>query len=358
MEKGNPSWAAIVSLLFLSVVLNISHGEGIGREAQIANVQIGVREDKPAERETSIVFVGDIMTSRGVAQTIKKNKDINYPFLALRDYIKSSDIAFANLETPIIAGREVVNFEMSFRSDPGIEKAIKDSGFSIVSLANNHSGNAGISGLNDTFTSLKNAGIMYAGAGENINKANEPVYIESNGTKIAIVAYTDSTFTPWEYEARKYSPGVAFMKKEKMIESVKIAKSKSDFVIVSMHAGDEYKNNPNKLQINFAHAAIDAGADLVIGHHPHVVQTLEKYKGKYIFYSLGNFIFDQMFSDATREGLVIKVNLTNDVISAIELTPTWMERIAQPRIADREKYHLVLDRLNYNVAEDKVFTVF
>src|SRR3990167_10074072 len=117
-----------------------------------------------------------------------------------------------------------------------------------------------------------------------------------------------------------------------MREAVKEAKQKTDFVIVSMHAGIEYVNKPNTSQTNFAREAIDAGADLIIGHHPHVVQIMEKYKGKYIFYSLGNFVFDQMWSMATREGLMIKAYFTKSGVEKVLLYPVLIENYSQPRL--------------------------
>ena len=144
------------------------------------------------------------------------------------------------------------------------------------------------------------------------------------------------------------------METEKMIEAVKKAKQKSDFVIVSMHSGNEYVNKPNSSQVNFAHSAIDAGADLVIGHHPHVVQILEKYKDKYIFYSLGNFIFDQQASE-TRKGLMIKVYFTKDEITKISLLPIIMKNLAQPEIADINEAKKILQRLNFPTSKQNIY---
>jgi poly-gamma-glutamate synthesis protein (capsule biosynthesis protein) len=303
--------------------------------------------------EVSFIAVGDISYSRGVERIVKQQKDINYPFLKISDYLKDADLVFGNLETPITQGPEIPDFEMVFRSNPGTEQALKEAGFSIVSLANNHTPNFGEQGLKDTFSYLEKVGIKYVGAGKNEQEANQSVYIEAKGIKFAFFAYNDANVVPASYEAISTRAGTAFMRKEKMIESVKEAKQKANFVIVSMHSGTEYADNPNDSQVSFAHAAIDAGADLVIGHHPHVVQTMENYKGKYIFYGLGNFVFDQMWSQETEQGLIVKAYFTKDGIGKISILPVMMENFAQPKMAKSNNAEKILQRLK-NPLESRV----
>jgi len=306
------------------------------------------------KEEVSLIAVGDISYSRGVERIVKKQNDINYPFLKIGDYLKNADLVFGNLETPITEGREINDFEMIFRSNPLTEKALKLNNFSILSLANNHTPNFGEKGLKDTFFYLEKEGIKYVGAGENEKTAYQPVYIEKKGIKFAFLAYNDFDVVSLSYKATENYAGTAFMETEKMIEAVKKAKQKSDFVIVSMHSGNEYVNKPNSSQVNFAHSAIDAGADLVIGHHPHVVQILEKYKDKYIFYSLGNFIFDQQASE-TRKGLMVKVYFTKDEITKISLLPIIMKNLAQPEIADINEAKKILQRLNFPTSKQNIY---
>jgi len=313
------------------------------------------KELSQANEEVPLIAVGDISYSREVERIVKKQKDINYPFLKIQDYLKSADLVFGNLETPITQGPEIPNFEMIFRSNPGSEQALKQAGFSILSLANNHTPNFGEKGLKDTFNFLNDAGIKYVGAGQNEQEAYQPVYIENKGIKFAFLAYNDTNFVPAYYEASANHAGTAFMRINKMTEAVKEAKQRANFVIVSMHAGVEYDRKPNNSQINFAHAAIDAGADLVIGHHPHVVQTLEKYKGKYIFYSLGNFVFDQPQSEETKDGLAIKVYFAKDRIDKISLLPVVMENLAQPEMANIDKADKILQRLDFSLARQNIY---
>ena len=305
--------------------------------------------------EVSLVAVGDVSFSRGIERVAKQQNDISYPFLKMGDYLKSADLVFGNLESPITAGREIADFEMVFRSNPDTAQAFKNAGFSIVSLANNHTPNFGEQGLIDTFDYLKKVGIQYVGAGRNEQEANQAVYMEVKGIKFAFLAYNDTDVVPDSYEANDTRAGTAFMRIDKMSESVKEAKQKADFVIISMHSGKEYIAKPNVSQINFSHAAIDAGADMVIGHHPHVVQVMEKYKGKFIFYSLGNFVFDQPWSQATKEGLTTKIYFTKNGISKISFLPIIIENYSQPRAADNDEAEKILQRLEFSLSDRDVY---
>ncbi len=313
-------------------------------------------KNKPKEIEevksVSILAVGDIMLSRNVASKIKKYNNPDYPFLKLKEILKSTDFNFANLESPITDGPEIQTGQMIFHANKGIETTLKDNNFQILSLANNHIPNFGDKGIKDTIELLTNVGIKFSGAGANEKEAYAPAYLETNGIKFAFLSYNDSDVVPSTYLAGAEDYGTAFMNIPKMQESIKIAKTDSDFVIVSMHSGTEYVNNPNNRQIEFARSAIDSGADLVIGHHPHVVQTMEKYRNKYIFYSLGNFIFDQMWSRKTKQGLIIKFIFEQNKNIKFSLTPIIIEDYCQPRIANEKEKLEILNRLKHDLAND------
>lgn len=288
---------------------------------------------KPEPVEVTLVAVGDMMLSRAVATRMERH-GYDYPFASTSEYIRMADIAFGNLETPITPGSPVLPYEMSFRADPEVATALKEAGFDILSLANNHTPNFGETGLKDTLRYLDDAGIAHAGAGANRSGAAAPAFLSVKGITFAFLAYSDAYIVPSEYEAGEERAGIALMRTERMTEAVASARHMADIVIVSMHAGDEYELLPNERQTAFARAAIDAGAEIVIGHHPHVVQTMEVYKGKYILYSLGNFIFDQMWSENTREGMVASVIFTKKGLSGITFHPVRIEDYAQPRFLD------------------------
>ncbi|HBB02441.1 MAG: SH3 type 3 domain-containing protein, poly-gamma-glutamate synthesis protein (capsule biosynthesis protein) [Candidatus Peregrinibacteria bacterium GW2011_GWF2_38_29] len=303
--------------------------------------------------KVSMIAVGDIMLSRVVDQKMRTNKNYEYPFLRTAEYLKSADFVFGNLETAITPGRPVVTGEMSFRADPENASVLKKMNFEIISLANNHTPNFGQKGLKDTFESLDKAGVKFAGAGLNKTAAAAPVYIEKNGFKFAFLAYNDLDVVPKSYFAWDTNAGTNPMYEDDMIKAVKDAKQNADFVIVSMHSGIEYKPHPSTRQVNFAHAAIDAGAEIVIGHHPHVIQDVEKYKGKYILYSLGNFVFDQMWSRETREGLTAKIDFMKAGVASINFEPILIEDYSQPRLLEGRDRENILQKTRVNYIDAK-----
>jgi poly-gamma-glutamate synthesis protein (capsule biosynthesis protein) len=300
--------------------------------------------------EVSLIAVGDNMLSRDVARKINAH-GVDYPYDKTRDYLTNADITFGNLETPITPGPSVPVSSLTFHSDPKVVPGLSRAGFDIFSLANNHTPNYGQGGLLDTFKYLTEAGIKYVGAGKNAEEAEAPVFMETRGIKFAFLAYNDTDVVPDSYGATSTRAGTNFMSTTKVQKAVQEAKKEADIVIVSMHSGIEYTATPDSSQKNFAHAAIDAGADIVIGHHPHVAQTLEKYNGKFIIYSLGNFVFDQMWSTQTQQGMTAKVFFTNSGVNRIEFHPVRIHDYAQPRLLEGTEKDTVLSRLQYPLVD-------
>lgn len=296
------------------------------------------------------LFVGDVMLSRGIAYQIEKNNNLYYPFKNVANLLLKNDFVFANLESPIIDGRKIKSGEMVFRANENLVPILKELNFSIFSLANNHILNFDKEGLLKTIELLNNFGIFTVGAGENEKEAYDFKIIEKNGIKFAFLAYNDLDVAPLNSGAKENKFGTALIDFQKMEEVIQKAKKLADFIIVSLHAGNEYQFEPDDSQMNFAHAAIDNGADLVIGHHPHVIQPIEKYKNGYIFYSLGNFIFDQMWSNETREAIALRIIFTPKNIKTIQIYPLIIENYSQPKIINAldypENYQHIISKLN------------
>ncbi|HLD34266.1 MAG TPA: CapA family protein, partial [Patescibacteria group bacterium] len=258
--------------------------------------------------------------------------------------VQSADVAIGNLESPIIAGEPVPTGSFSFRADPRSAEALKIAGFDILSLPNNHIGNFGQEGWAKTFEYLKANELEYVGAGKKLDEMVNPLIKEVKGIKMAFLAYG---YGPVEYRATGKNAGMAIMDMEQLIQDINEAKEQgADLIIVSMHDGVEYVNDPSEHQRTFARAAIDAGADLVLGHHPHVVQKMELYKEKYIFYSLGNFVFDQMWSQDTREGLGLMIHMNKEGVTEIEYHPVVIDDYCQPNLATGEAAEAIISRLN------------
>ncbi|MFZ2414895.1 MAG: CapA family protein [Minisyncoccia bacterium] len=281
---------------------------------------------KPAE--VSFLAVGDIMLSRGVAYKIDKHTP-EYPFEKTKDILWKSDLVFGNLEGPILQGREIKDGEMVFRIDPNLVSTLSENNFGIFSLANNHLPNFDEEGIKSTITKLNYQSIYTVGAGKG-EEAYQPTIINVKGIKIAFLAYTDPIMVPASYGASEEHYGTAFMDSSRLDKDIASAKEKADLVIIYMHSGEEYETKPTSRQTKFARAAIDSGAHLVIGSHAHVVQSVEKYKDKYIVYGLGNFIFDQMFSLQTRQGIMAKFILTKEGVKSLDFVPFLINDYCQP----------------------------
>ena len=185
--------------------------------------------------------------------------------------------------------------------------------------------------MEDTFQNLKNAGIIFSGGGNNKEEAYEVKTILKDDTKIAYLSFSE--FGKGYLEATDSFAGIAVISDEKLKSGIEKAKNENDIVIVSFHFGEEYKKEPNNDQKRIARKAIDYGADLIIGHHPHVVETIEKYKDKYIAYSLGNFVFDQHFSKETMEGLALKVTMEDKKITNVSSDKIVINKYYQPELA-------------------------
>jgi poly-gamma-glutamate capsule biosynthesis protein CapA/YwtB (metallophosphatase superfamily) len=242
---------------------------------------------------------------RGVKYSVNKNFDGDYSHLFDNtDLLKQSDIAFGNLEGPVSdKGVDLRNL-YSFRMDTGTLDVLKSAGFDILSFANNHVGDWGRAAFDDTMVRLENAGIRFTGAGTHKSAAEQPEIFEIKGMKIGFLGFSD--VGPASLEATPESSGILLLADPNLTTIISNAKKQVDALIVSVHWGNEYVEHSAR-QSEFAHKMVNAGANLVIGHHPHVTQAVETYKGGVIAYSLGNFVFDQAFSKETMQGMLLRV---------------------------------------------------
>lgn len=254
-----------------------------------------------------LIFVGDIMLDRGVRNSIVRNNSGDYGKLFEHTgYLREADISFANLEGTIGTGTTERASKFFFRMDPSGLLAMRDAGIDIVSLANNHIGDFSQKGFTETLRYLQENNIAASGAGANYTEATTPRIFDIRGIRIGYLAATDIGST-W-MNATDTRPGILLASDKNLLEIIKQAKQSVDILIFSIHWGNEY-SPVIKRQQTLAYSMIDAGVDIVVGHHPHVIQKKEVYKGKLIYYSLGNFIFDQYFSPHTMRGMVAEVSI-------------------------------------------------
>lgn len=247
----------------------------------------------------TILSVGDIMLGRYV-ETLMNNAGENFPFEKISQFLRGIDIVSGNLEGTIIKNhKQTPDFSTKFSFSPGVAKTLRLNNFNLVSLANNHSLDYGEDGLVETKNFLEQFEIAVSGHPSKVEGIDVAIK-DVRGQKIAFVSLNFTNPYPKEQEAYKL---------------VKNLKEKNNFVVINIHWGEEYALKANDFQKIVAHKLIDSGADLIIGHHPHVVQEIEQYKNKIIFYSLGNFIFDQYFSKYTKEGLAIGTTLNSKEVT-------------------------------------------
>lgn len=291
------------------------------------------RQDNQRQLAT-LIFVGDIMLSRAVGRQMEKYNNYTFPFQLSADFLKGADITFGNLEGPISARGENQGSIYSFRAHPEVVEGLIYAGFDVLSLANNHIWDWGREALFDTLTILKDNRIIPVGAGENFDEANslKVVSLDADRLKIGFLAYTN--LYPKSLEAKENQVGISRFDIERILKLVAAIKEKreADILVVSLHWGNEYEKNASQWQKKLAHQLIDAGADIIVGHHPHVVQEIERYKKGIIFYSLGNFVFDQNFSKETMEGLAVKVFVSKKGIESEERYKVVINRNFQPEI--------------------------
>ncbi len=283
--------------------------------------------------EIKIIVAGDMMLDRGVEYMVNKfgKGDFKFPFLKIANYLKEADIVFGNLEGPISERGKKLGSIYSFRHNPKIIEGLKYANFNVISLANNHALDYGREALEDTMNILKENEIEYVGAGFNEKEAFSVKIKEVKGQKIGFLSFTN--IGTKEFKAGNNFSGISFIEKEdleKVKEIIKEAKEKVDFLIVAFHSGKEYSFEPTPFQIEFDRMCINAGADVVAGHHPHVVQKTEKYKGGFIVYSLGNFIFDQYFSENTMKGILLEILIKNGKLEKIETKEYKLNEYYQP----------------------------
>jgi len=281
---------------------------------QTPSLETAATPSVPERREYTLLFTGDVMLSRAVGSRMEKQKDWSLPFHLIADTLRDADLRYCNLEGPVSDRGRNLHHLYSFRADPRAIEGLKATGFNVVSQANNHAYDWGPEALLDSLERLRAAGIRPVGAGQNILAAHYPLLVNVGGLRIAFLAYVD--IDPKEAAADVNRPGVAWLDPAQALADIRFARPLADLVIVCPHWGVEYALKPTRDQVELAHQMIDAGADMIVGSHPHVVQPLENYHDHWIAYSLGNFVFDQQ-NAATHRGLMLRVRVRDKQISEV-----------------------------------------
>lgn len=288
-----------------------------------------------AEGLVTITAVGDIRLDGYIAAKVHE-RGFDFPFKNVRDIFDLSDITYGNLECVLSLQGEPVEKAYVFCAEPEMVEVLTTAGFDIMDLANNHSGDYGTDAFIETMRVLRTNGISYTGAGMNIRESREPVLLKKNGLTVAFLSYSN-TF-PKSYWATKEKPGVTPAFLEYISHDVREACHQADSVIVCYHGGDERSDTPKQVQRDIAYTAINAGATMVLGHHPHVLQGIEVYKGKPVVYSLGNFLFLSKAKECY-DTMIVRATVGRDGIQSLEIIPIRISdafvRTALPKEAER-----------------------
>jgi poly-gamma-glutamate capsule biosynthesis protein CapA/YwtB (metallophosphatase superfamily) len=272
-----------------------------------------------------LMAVGDVMLAQSIGRRIVK-KGVHAPFQRVLPIFSQADLLVANLECAISNRGTRANKRFTFRAPPAAADSLAHAGIDVVSLANNHSLDWGVTALRDTMRLLDERGIAHAGAGDNSAQARAPAIVTRNGLRIAFLGYvrrmgeSRTTFNTLMWEAGTSKPGVAISRPDEVARDVVAAKRKADIVVVMLHVGREYNGSAGGHQRRVARAAIEAGASLVIGHHPHVLQGFERGQRTLIAYSLGNFVFD-LFEGAPNDTAVLDVTLDRTGVVSVRWVP-------------------------------------
>lgn len=256
----------------------------------------------PDTRPITIAITGDVMLGRSVNQRILQTSD-NFPFNDVASALGGFDLTVGNLECVVSHLGSPQPKQYTFEADPRGFSRLTSAGYSIMSVANNHSGDYGKTAFMDMLGHLPQHGITPLGGGANLTAAHQPVIRTIRSTTIGFLAYCQ--IGPDSFAATNSAPGHAWLDPTLMATDIRSVRPKVDFLIVFTHWGIEYHPVESSVQVAMAQVAIDAGADFVVGAHPHVIQPTSSYRGKPIVFSLGNFVFDEMWSEDVRRGNVL-----------------------------------------------------
>jgi poly-gamma-glutamate capsule biosynthesis protein CapA/YwtB (metallophosphatase superfamily) len=287
----------------------------------------------PQPKKTRILLGGDVMLSRHVGRIARERHDPASPLRDLAPVLRSADIAFVNLEAPFSDRGKLMEHGMIFKAEPEMVAALETAGVAIVSTANNHSRDCGRYGVEFTLSWLSEHGILTVGTAATAEAAHAGTVIEVKAERdplrFGFLAYT---FDQSNGNYKDVDDRIATMDIPTMQADLARLLDRADVAIVSMHAGTEYHPQPNPQQIEFARSAIDAGARVVVGHHPHVTQPWERRGKGVIFYSLGNLVFDQFQRTETQHGALAEVVFSGKTLESAALLPVDIVQTA-PRLS-------------------------
>ncbi len=307
-----------------------------------------------ANSDVTLSTVGDVLLDRGVAKQIREH-GTDYPFASVASLLKKADITFGNLECPLAKMGQKVPKPFSFKADPKFAPCLNSAGFDILSLSNNHTLDCGRLGLQETMATLRGQNIKWCGAGDSRALAETPTILTVRGLRVGFIGFCE--FVPEGVFLNDNKPSIALTDDNRVRAALQKARKSCDVLVASFHWGNEYQNRPSARQKQLARLAADAGADLILGHHPHVLQGVEILPAKnkrrcVVAYSLGNFLFDapERFVKATSDTMIFQVSLDKSGVRSLQMLPMKIEK-ARPRAATKIEAAIALQTLKKLCAE-------
>lgn len=297
---------------------------------------------------TTLLFTGVIVPARCVQAAIDERDDPHYVYDEVREIVSQADIAVGTLNATISDYPPHTGCVPTYVLVGGADNAdaLAQAGFDVMSVATNHIKNCGLTNCGDraffdTLDNLRRVGILPVGAGNNHAEAMQPVVVTVNGVRFGIVSL--GHIEPMAF-AGEDEPGIAVLDQDNLEAAIDAARQVADVVIFMPHWGPEDVAWPSYIQRNLAHSLVEAGADLVVGNHTHVVQAVQEIDGKPVFYGLGNFVFDQWPRDH-QQGVILLVHFEGDQYAGYEFIPTHVDRDGTVHIAGAEEAAEILDRI-------------
>ncbi len=299
--------------------------------------------------QTTLLFTGVIVPARCVQAAIDARSDPHYPYAEVRTLIQAADLSIGTLNATISDYPPRMGCVRTYVLVGGAENAdaLAEAGFDAMSVATNHIKNCGLSNCRDraffeTLENLQRVGIAPVGAGENLNEAEKPLVLTVNGVRFGIVSLGQIEQMAFAGDTH---PGIAILTEESLRKAIAAARQVSDVVIAMPHWGPEDVPVPNWSQRSLAQVAVEAGADLVVGNHTHVVQAVQEIQGVPVFYGLGNFVFDQTWALDHMQGVILQVHFRGRELLDYELIPTHVDGDGTVHLAGPEEAALILERI-------------
>lgn len=303
------------------------------------------------EPYTTLLFTGVIVPARCVQAGIDERGDPHYLYDNVRNIIIQADIAVGTLNATISDATRHEGCVNSWEMVGGAENAdaLRKAGFDVMGVATNHIKDCGWPPCGDvafldTLDNLRRVNIITVGAGSNLQEALQPVVVEVNGIRFGFVSLGEVA-THERIFADEDTPGIAMLTEDNLRKAIEAAREVSDVVIVMPHSGPEDFIDPSSMQRKWARVSVDAGADLVVMNHAHVVQAYREIDGVMIFFGLGNFIFDQIWARDHQQGVILKVTFQGTTVVEYEIIPTVVDQDGTVHIADEEEAAEIIDRI-------------